>query len=299
VPKKEFTKKLVPGNVQRAMKDAKGNLGEIWKLEPSAIKEIPNFNPRIKNDEYHRNIRAIADSIKNEGFYPDKPLAGYVAHESGKDQIYVTEGHCRLAASRLAISEGAPLREIPVAVVPMGTNMEDLTVALVQGNSGKAFSAYETAIICKRLATAGWSEEEIVERLPYSKVYVARLLRVMAAPAELRQLIEDDLVSLDFVFKALQAHGDGALDAVHRALERAQSRGDEKVSVKHLAAKAFTKSAAQVSPKMFLALHHVRSDPGFAGLSPANRRTINKLMEKLLATDGAPEFLGTSTGSES
>ena len=62
-------------------------------------------------------------------------------------------------------------------VSPKGTSMEDLTVALVVGNNGEPLSLYEAAVVCKRLATFGWSSQEIARRLGYASAqYVDGLL---------------------------------------------------------------------------------------------------------------------------
>ena len=61
----------------------------------------------------------------------------YVALIDGKSVLVLYDGHRRLAAAKLARSEGAEINFVPAVTAPKGTSMEDLTVALVVANNGE------------------------------------------------------------------------------------------------------------------------------------------------------------------
>jgi hypothetical protein len=91
----DFTRELTPGNTKAAMKAVGAASSDLWKVDPGQLRTLDGFNARIKNDAYAARVRWIADSIKANGFYPDKPLTGFVALEDGEEVIYVTGGHRR------------------------------------------------------------------------------------------------------------------------------------------------------------------------------------------------------------
>ena len=133
----KFDTELTSGNVKAAMAAATAKSRDLWQVPIDHIQVVEGFNPRIHDAAYDAHIEDIAQSILDNGFYQDKPLAGYVATVEGEQIIYVTEGSSRLAAARRAISMGASLETLPVAVKDRSTSMEDLTIALVKGNNGK------------------------------------------------------------------------------------------------------------------------------------------------------------------
>ena len=89
---------LVQGNTKAAMKAAGASSRDLWQVNFEMLRIIPGFNTRVKNAAYFAHVRNIADSIKAEGYYQDKPMAGFVAKEDGNDVIFVTDGHCRYDA---------------------------------------------------------------------------------------------------------------------------------------------------------------------------------------------------------
>ena len=87
----DFTRELTPGNTKAAMKAVGASSSDLRKVEPARLRVLEGFNARVKNEAYTARVRWIADSIKANGYYPDKPLTGFVALEDGVEVIYVTE----------------------------------------------------------------------------------------------------------------------------------------------------------------------------------------------------------------
>lgn len=272
----KFNIELVAGNVKAAMKDAGASSSDLWKVEPSQLRILPDFNCRVQNDAYTARVRKIADSIKANGYYPDKPLSGFVAKEDGADVIYVTGGHRRHAAVHLAIEEGAEIATVPVIVKAKGTSMEDLTVDLIVGNDGEPLSTYEQAVVCKRLVGFGWDSKEIARRVGYASAqYVDGLLSLAAAPVAVRKMVMEEVVSATTAIEAIKKHGNKAQEVLLAAVVKS---GTGRVTAKHMPEAEFKKTVRKQAEPMYTALTKVKADPGFKKLAPE----VQKLLAELL-----------------
>ena len=271
-----FNTELVAGNVKAAMKDAGASSSDLWKVEPSRLRVLPDFNCRVQNEAYTARVRKIADSIHANGYYPDKPLSGFVAKEDGVDVIYVTGGHRRHAAVHLAIEEGADIATVPVIVKPKGTSMEDLTVDLIVGNDGEPLSTYEQAVVCKRLVGFGWDSKEIARRVGYASAqYVDGLLSLAAASVAIRKMVMEEVVSATTAIDAIKKHGNKAQDVLLAAVVKS---GTGRVTAKHMPDAAFKKGLRKQAELMYTALTKVQEDPGFKKLSPDVRKLLAEIL---------------------
>lgn len=275
----EFDQSLTAGNVKAAMKEAGAGSSDLWKVAPDKLRVLEGFNIRVRNDAYTGRVRAIADSIKVNGYYPDKPLSGFVAREGDQNVIYVTGGHRRHEAVHMAISEGVELEAVPVIVSPKGTSMEDLTVALVVGNDGEPVSLYEAAVACKRLAGFGGSSQEIARRLGYASAqYVDGLLALAGAPLSIRRMVMEGIVTATTAIEAIRKHGDKAHDVLLAALVKA---GGGRVTAKHMPDMAFKKACKKQAEPMYTMLTKVQEDPGYDSLSDDLRCLLAALMDRM------------------
>jgi len=272
----EFDSNLTAGNVKAAMKDAGAVSADLWQVAPDRLRVLEGFNARVKNEAYTGRVRWIADSIKANGYYKDKPLSGFVAREDGVDVIYVTGGHRRHEAVHLAISEGVEVPHVPVVIKPKGTGMEDLTVDLIVGNEGEPLTTYEQAVVCKRLAGFGWDSKEIARRVGYSTAqYVDGLLALAAAPLPIRKMVIESVISATTAIDAIKKHGDKATDVLLAAVVKA---GGGRVTAKAMPGADFKKACKKAAEPMYTALTKVKADPGFAGLSEEVRGILAELL---------------------
>lgn len=152
---------LQAGSTAQAMSSANAQASQLWLVPRAQIRVIEGFNVRVHSQALDAHIRSLADSMRESGFDPQHPLAGYVAREGDADVIYVTDGHCRLQAVDLAVSEGAAIEQLPMIVSEQARTMEDITVALARSATGKPLEALEKAAVCKRLIGFGWSEQQV------------------------------------------------------------------------------------------------------------------------------------------
>lgn len=283
----DFDSNLTAGNVKAAMKDAGAVSADLWQVAPGMLRVLEGFNARVKNDAYAARVRWIADSIKANGYYKDKPLTGFVAREDGADVIYITGGHRRHEAVALAISEGVEVPNVPVVIKPKGTCMEDLTVDLIVGNEGEPLTTYEQAVVCKRLAGFGWDSKEIARRVGYSTPqYVDGLLSLAAAPLPVRKMVAEAVVSATTAIDALKKHGDKATDVLLAAVVKA---GGGRVTAKAMPGADFKKAVKKAAPVFFDTLTKIQADPGFNGLAPELR---DALVELLKGIPAAPQGAG-------
>lgn len=279
--KSDFQPVMVAGSVKKAMASVHASSRDLWQVDIANLRVIKDFNVRVKDAAYEAHIRGLADSIKNNGFFQDKPIGGYVANEDGEQVIYIHDGHCRLAAVQLAIKEGAQIERLPVVVAPPGTTLEDLTVGLIQANAGKPLSSYELAVVCKRLSGFGWDSTEISKRVGFTPVYIDMLLQVMAAPLAIREMIQQGRVAVNTALEALRKYGAGAVDQLLQAESAAKSSGKTKVTAKHLPGKTFERLIKRSGPQLFEAAESVRHDPAFGKLKSETRDLLIKLLDEL------------------
>lgn len=78
---------------------AQGNRN-VWSIDPRAI--IQKWNARDDTPELLDHIDSICLSIRTKGFDPNQPITIY---DDGDNWI-VSDGHCRLRATTLAIKKG-------------------------------------------------------------------------------------------------------------------------------------------------------------------------------------------------
>lgn len=288
----EATFQFVPGAVKQAMAGCKS--ADLWKVPVNRLRVIDGFNPRIMSESYKTRIRWICDSIKANGFYPDQPLAGYVARDGSENVIYITNGHTRYAALMLAIEEGAEITEVPVVTKPNGTSMEDLTVALVTSNSGAPLTPFEVALVCKRLVKYGVPENEIATRLGISETHVKNYLFLMAAPREVHQLVIEEKVSATLAIETLRKHGSDAVKLLTEGVIAAKESGKDRATKKDLAKKShaavprFSKTQMKLGIS-YVVEHKLDQDERILNLLAFLSGTGVEDVRKLLAQPAAEE----------
>lgn len=288
IPSTEFSLTFVHGSVKSAMREAAAQSRELWQVPLEFIRIIPEFNVRIRDERYHAHLRTITDSIKTEGFYQHKPLEGYVSNEGGNNIIYLTGGHTRFEATKIANAEGCEIHTLPIVISPPGTSQEDLIVALVKGNEGKPLTPFETAIVCKRLVNFGWSTATVAKRLGLTSVYVDGLLLLVGAPIAIRDMVQSGQLAATTAIQTLRTEGGDAVNALAAGAQRAKESGASRVTAKHLPGHALKKKVRKSAETIFATLKLVSSDPAYLSLSESVRAQLDKLILDLVDKDGTP-----------
>jgi ParB-like chromosome segregation protein Spo0J len=279
IPEPDVELELVRGSVKAASAGHKSS--DLWKMPIDEIYEIPGFNVRVRGPAFEARVRAIADSILADGFHVNKPLAVFPMRLGDKSVFAVYDGYTRLAAARLARSEGANISVLPCVSAPEGTSQEDLTVALYTDNTGEPLAPYELALVCKRLVGFGWELEAVCKRLSISEKYVHDLLLVVAAPKSVRDLVAGGRVSLGEATKILRQHGAQAGAVLQAMVERAQAEGKTAATGKHAPGARYTRTVRKSAPVMAETLRSLREDKGYKALGNELRSKIDALLSQL------------------
>lgn len=240
---------------------------------------MPNFNVRLHNEEHEKHVRYLAESIKSEGFYQDKPLAGYVAKVGEDAVIYLTDGHCRLEAVKLAVSEGAEIESLPMVIAPQGISVEDLTVSLVRSNSGKPLEPMELGAVCKRLVRYGWTEDAIASRLGFSKKHVANVLMLVGSDIAVREMVVEGKISASTAIEAIHKHGDKAGEKLQAAYTGVvEKTGGTRMTKKDMPEEAFKKRLREAANQMYEWMRVVAADEKVA-LSPEQKYEAEMILK--------------------
>lgn len=237
MPTATFTHELVAGNLAAAAKSAGAEAGKTYMIPPASIKRLDGFNVRVKTPDYIEHRKGIEKSIRANGFYPNKPLGGYVAKEEGENVFYLTDGYTRLDAVDSLNDEefgdgGEKITLVPFTVKPATANLEDLTVALIQDNEGRPLSVYERALVVGRLKSYNMSDDEIARRLNITTRYVADLTTLAGAPASVRGMLINGKISATEAVKQLRKKGEKAGAAIKAAVDNAEKAGKKKATGK-------------------------------------------------------------------
>lgn len=268
-------KDLIAGNLKAAMKGAGASSGDLWKVPPAQLRTLDGYNVRQHTQAYTDRVRWLADRIKASGYDTACPLAAFVDKDG---TIYLTDGHRRLAAVLLAISEGVAIEYVPVIVRPRGTDMVDLTVALVTSNEGQPLTTFENALVCKRLIGYGLTSSDIAQRLGYSSTqYVDGLLSLAGAPVALQKMVIEGVVSATVAIATLTKHGHDAVDVLVESLQ-----GKAKVTAKDLPAQQLKARVKKAAPAMLSTLKELEALPEYVYIPEALRARIAILLGELV-----------------
>lgn len=235
-----FEDKLIPGTVKAAMKDNGAKSSDLWRVAPSVVRVRPGYNPRIRTPQLIAHIREIADSIKVNGYFDDKPLGVSIAVEGDEQVIYLEDGHSRHEAVLLAIEEGAPVETVPVVAMPRSFSEVDRLVHMVRSNNNtQPFNPLEMGVIVQRLSKFGLDESNIAGKLGVTATRIRQLETLMGSGQAIRDLVKDGEISATLAIETVQAHGSEAEGLLKESVATAKKSG------KKTTAKVVKKVAAE------------------------------------------------------
>lgn len=220
--------------IQVAMKQAQAKQGDMYSVPVDSLQILDDFNVRIQDAAYHDRIRVIADSIKEHGFYRDRPLTVMCIEQGGKNVVFVVDGHTRLLAARMAISEGKKLDSLPVVAKPMQSTQEELFKALYTSNQGTPLKQLEFGNLLKRVqAATDQSLAEMAKMFTVTEVYARQCLAVARLPVVMRQMLNDNAISASTALEVSRVFREpkDQVKAAQEAMLAAEARGSQVATV--------------------------------------------------------------------
>jgi ParB-like chromosome segregation protein Spo0J len=206
--------------------------GTLLNINPRRLKVMPGLNARDANDpENASHIGALTLSIVEYGFLQSHPLTVF----SQGDEVYIADGHCRLAAALRAIELGVAIETVPCVPERRGSNDVDRILNQNLQNAGKRLTPLEEGHNIKRAYSLGLSVAEIARRLGKSPSYVGELLDFQAASQEIQNQVRDGAVSLSTAAAAIKEHGVDAAEIISEAVREAGGKKVTRKSVSRIA----------------------------------------------------------------
>ena len=167
---------------------------DIYFVDSRMIHAKENFNIRID----YGDMDSLVESIRANGV--QVPMRGY--KERGEDSYTIIDGHRRLRACKILEKEGEMIK-VPFLIEKHVTDEQRLFSMLIF-NDGKRLNALEESDAIHRLINYGYSEKAICEKLGYSPTHVSNLKLLGNAPAKIKMLISEDVVSVSLALKIMR-----------------------------------------------------------------------------------------------
>ena len=285
LPQANFDLSLEPGGVKKIKSENRRSDAMLF-IDPAELFVIPGYNVRVRDAEYLQWVRDIADNMKAEGFNIDKPIAVVAMKHpvDGTDVLGVRNGHTRLEAALLAVSEGATIEVVPVVINPKTVGVTDMTVDLVRSNNGRPLTTYETSIVVKRLANMELTEAQIARKLDFAPSYVNGLMLLAAAPNPIIKMVVTRQVAAALAIEMIRKHGaNKATELLRKAAEQASATGKERVTAAQLPDRKYTRAMQKAAPRLLERAQLIQRDPGFMHLSEDNQAAIAELLSEIEA----------------
>ena len=298
---------LVSGSVKAGMREI-GSESGLFMADPTKLRVIKGFNTRVKDQVYWEGIKKLALSIKENGFYKDKPLACVVANEDGKNVIYVVEGGRRLDAVILRMAwmteDERKAFRVPTVAKDRETSEVDLVYGMAKGNTAEPFRPYELAVLVKRLKQVYMqTDEQILNRFSgdISASYLANLLIVAGAPRQIAKLVLEDKLSVTQAAQAMNQYGNRAIEVLLQAKANSEKHGNGKITDRFMPGKRLQNAVKKESMEIYSSMKMVTSDPGYASLSEETRAVLRDLLNELkqfedVGIDGTAERIVEAAG---
>jgi ParB family transcriptional regulator, chromosome partitioning protein len=156
--------------------------------EEGGLIEVPvaavSPNPRQPRERFEdEGIQALARSIREVGVLQP------VVVRRVEDGYELVAGERRLRAAKLA-----GLATVP-ALIRESDDTESLREALIENIHRENLGPLELAAAFQELLDEGVSQEEVAERLGYSRAHIANTVRLLALPATVQRLLAEGRLS--------------------------------------------------------------------------------------------------------
>jgi ParB/RepB/Spo0J family partition protein len=222
-------KDMTDMTAKRNLKTLSSGRRDMYEIDPRIIKTKPDFNVR---QDYGDLEEMVAFIVANGNV----PLPMKVFTDNG--DIYVTDGHRRLAATMIAIERGADIKTVSCFGEPKHYNDEMRLIDMVVCNEGMRLSMLEQGIAYHRLVLRGYNQEEVSTKVGKSSAHIGKCIKLAVAPKRIQNLIIDGhngvKVECNTVLQTLgEVEGEDAqYEALVAGMESAGENGKAKATPK-------------------------------------------------------------------
>ena len=188
-----------------SMQKTEGYCGhtDLFKIDPLKIVFEQGWNPRSVIDTTSESFLDLKESLRHNGFYPDKPLLLY---RRGAELI-LRAGHRRLSAVLLLIEEGVPFLSVPAVLDQSGDPGEQLARALASNQNSEPLTPLDEARAFQRLTGYGWTPKRIAEKVGRSVSHVYGRLKLIEAEPEVLQAVTAKNITMSDAVRVVEQSG--------------------------------------------------------------------------------------------
>lgn len=204
------------------LNDLREGRRDLPMIDPRIIVIEKNFNPRdYRLPENRAHIDFLKESIKTNGFFPDKPLS--VRFDRDERLPVLVDGECRLRATLELIKEGEEIKSVPCVQV-QGNNEAERLMLAITSNTGKALSKLEAGAAYVRLQKYGWEIPEIARRCAVTVRHVNEAIELNDAPQDVKQLVSSKAVSPALALDEVRKSGSKAATTLRERVEQVKAK---------------------------------------------------------------------------
>ena len=183
-----------------------------WSMRWDVIEEEEGFNPRDYNDpDTIAHIRKMADGYKRGDVFPHL----YIVIRNGTP--FVRDGHCRLRAIALAVSEGATIGKVPIVEVK-GDEIAQADLVLIS-QDGQKLKPLERATHYVKYHNWGFSDADIGKKFNMTGEHVRLYRSMLELPIALKKLITDGTIKPTLALELYKQYGSDSVELVQQAAE--------------------------------------------------------------------------------
>ena len=203
---------------------------DIHRIDPRLLKIRDNWNCRDEQSkETKDHIEMLALSIGEIGV--QEPVTVYWEDSTA----WISDGHCRLWATMLAIKNGADIKTIPVKSEQRYANEADRIFSQIIRNNGKQFTQMEQAKVYKKLLDLGWQQQEIAKKAGISAARISQVLDLLTLPEPIKHMVTNGEVSASMAVNTVAVHNpQKAVQVLQDAVAVAKEAGKTKAMPKHV-----------------------------------------------------------------
>lgn len=217
---------------QGGIKDIAIGRSDIFRLDPRDIRVREGWNLRnTETSEYKAGIVDLKNQIIAAGGVKE---ALTVQWEDGAP--WLTNGHRRLAAVNLALSEGHEVPFVPVQTEGRNVTEVDCVLSMVLRNSGVPFTPMENASVFKRLQDLGLTLVQIAEKVGLTEARVRQTIDLLTMPEPVKAHIDAGTVAPTTAAEVVKKVGrERAGEVIDQGVKKAEEKGRKKVMRKDVA----------------------------------------------------------------